>query len=76
MDAYLSLSNRDFTLFQWLVVDRKALLKEQQSFDAKTTIWIPDTKDGYAKADIVSTKGDDVTVKNANTMQVRPRDFR
>ena len=57
--------------FQWLVVDRKALLKEKIEYDAKTNIWIPDPKDGYVKATIVSTKGDDVTVKNDNNMQVR-----
>ena len=56
--------------FQWLQVDRKALLKEQQSFDAKSSIWIPCAKDGFTKAEIVSTKGDDVTVKNLGTMQV------
>ena len=53
-----------------MVVDRKALLQEKTQFDAKTTCWIPDEKDGYARADIVATKGDDVTVKNQVSMQV------
>ena len=34
-------------------------------FDGKKTCWIPDQKEGYVKADIESTKGDDVTVQTA-----------
>ena len=52
-------------------MDRKALLKEKIEYDAKTNVWIPDPTDGYAKATIVSTKGDDVTCKNDKTMAVR-----
>ena len=46
------------------MVDRKALLKEQQPFDAKKDCWIPNEKTGYVKGEIVSTKGDEVTVMN------------
>ena len=31
-------------------------------FDGKKACWIPDKKLGYAKAEIISTKGDEVTV--------------
>lgn len=49
--------------FQYLAVNRKKLLEEQtQPFDGKKNCWIPDHKEGYIKAEIMSTKGDDVTV--------------
>ena len=49
--------------FQYLAVDRKKLLEEQtQPFDAKTSCWIPDHKEGYLKATITATKGDEVSV--------------
>ena len=49
--------------FQYLAVDRKKLLEEQnQPFDGKRNCWIIDKKEGYMKAEIISTKGDDVTV--------------
>lgn len=49
--------------FQYLAVDRKKLMEEQtQPFDAKTSCWIPDHKEGYLKATITATKGDEVTV--------------
>ena len=52
------------------MVDRKALLKEQQPFDAKKDCWIPNEKTGYVKGEIVSTKGDEVTVMNTETRLV------
>ena len=53
--------------FQFLAVDRKKLLEEQtQPFDGKKNCWIPDVKEGYLKAEIISTKGDDVTVLTEN----------
>lgn len=53
--------------FQYLAIDRKKLLEEQtKPYDAKTSCWIPDHKEGYLKATITSTKGDDVTVTTEN----------
>ncbi|VDP96736.1 unnamed protein product [Echinostoma caproni] len=49
--------------FKYLGVDRKQLLKEQASFDAKNVIWVEDEKEGYVMADIVETSGDTITVK-------------
>jgi len=49
--------------FQYLAPDRKKLIEEQsQPFDGKKNCWIPDHKEGYLKAEIISTKGDDITV--------------
>jgi len=48
--------------FQYLALDRKKLMEEAPPFDAKTSCWIVDQKEGYAKANIKATKGDDVTV--------------
>ena len=49
--------------FQYLCVDRKKLQQEQtQPFDGKKNIWIADEKEGFIKAEIQSTKGDDITV--------------
>ena len=51
--------------FEYLGVDRKALLKESDSgsFDSKSVAWVEDEKEGYVMADIVETSGDTVTVK-------------
>lgn len=49
--------------YQYLAPDKKKLQEEQtQSFDGKKNCWIVDAKEGYVKAEIISTKGDDVTV--------------
>jgi len=49
--------------YQYLAPPKKKLLEEQsQPFDGKKNCWIPDQKEGYVKAEIISTKGDDVTV--------------
>ncbi len=38
-------------------MDKAALLKEQKPFDGKKNCWIPDEKDGFAPAEIVSSTG-------------------
>ena len=49
--------------FQYLAVDRKKLMKEQtQAFDGKKACWVPDEKEGFTRAEIQSTKGEEVTV--------------
>jgi len=53
--------------FQYLRCDPRKLAEEQnQPFDGKKMCWIPDQKEGYIKADIISTKGEDVTVCTDN----------
>lgn len=47
-----------------LVVPKKLLMEAQsQPFDSKKNCFVPDEKDGYALAEIQSTKGDEVTVR-------------
>jgi len=49
--------------FQYLFPDRKLMLDEvARPFDAKTSCWIPDAKEGFLQCSITATKGDDVTV--------------
>ena len=50
--------------FKYLAVDRHKLMKEQtQAFDGKKACWVTDEKEGFVRADIVSSKGDEITVK-------------
>ncbi|KAK3768207.1 hypothetical protein RRG08_031740 [Elysia crispata] len=58
--------------FQFLVVDRKKLMKEQtQTFDGKKACWIPDSKEGFLAAEIQSSKGDEITVKTTEKNETR-----
>ena len=58
--------------FQYLAVDRKKLLEKQtQPYDGKKACWVPDEKEGFARAEIVSSKGEEVTVKTIETNEVR-----
>jgi len=53
--------------FQYLFPDKKLMLDEQaKPFDAKTSCWIPDHKEGFLSAQIISTKGEEVTVHTSN----------
>jgi len=59
--------------FKFLAIDPKLMLEEAaKHFDAKTSTWVPDHKEGYVKATITATKGDDVTV-NTETNEVKNR---
>jgi hypothetical protein len=63
----------DFTKdedFKYLAIDRKALLKEQLPYDGKKACWVPDEKEGFARAEIVSSKGDEITVKVVSSNEV------
>jgi len=53
--------------FQYLFPDTKMMMeKTSEPFDAKTSCWIPDHKEGFIKGNITATKGDDVTVMTEN----------
>jgi myosin heavy chain 6/7 len=53
--------------FQFLFPDRKMMMEQQNApYDGKTCCWVPDHKEGFLKANITSTKGDDVTVTTEN----------
>ena len=57
--------------FKYLAVDRKKLLQEQtQPYDGKKACWVHDEKEGFARAEIVSSKGDDLTVKVLSNNEV------
>lgn len=49
--------------FQYLCVDRIALLKEFDGYDGKKACWIPDEHEGFTRGEIVSSKGEEITVK-------------
>ncbi|XP_067938044.1 myosin heavy chain, striated muscle-like isoform X3 [Watersipora subatra] len=55
----------------YLAIDKKALIKElgNTPFDGKKACFVPDEKDGFVVADIVSSKGDEITVQVANAGQ-------
>ncbi|KAL4239976.1 hypothetical protein ACF0H5_000772 [Mactra antiquata] len=57
--------------FQYLAVDHKKLIKESGAFDGKKACWVPDEKEGFVRADIVSSKGDEITVKVVSSNQNR-----
>ena len=68
MTSILSPDDPDY---QYLAPNKKKLQEEHmQPFDGKKNCWIPDQKEGYLKAEIISTKGDDVTVLTEK-MEVR-----
>jgi len=48
--------------FQYLALDRKKLMEEAPPYDAKTSCWVPDQREGFMRANIQATKGDEVTV--------------
>lgn len=50
----------------YLAIDKKAMLKAQAEgppFDGKKACFVPDEKEGYLPADIVSSKGEEITVQ-------------
>ena len=57
--------------FKYLAVDRKKIMKEQtQAFDGKKACWVPDAQEGFLRAEIVSTKGEEITVKILSSNEV------
>jgi len=49
--------------FKYLALEKKELMEQQNvPFDGKKNTWIPDPKEGFLKAEIESTKGEEVTV--------------
>ena len=48
-------------------MDRKKLVAEAPPFDGKKNCWVVDEKDGFVAGEIVSTKGDEVTVQLSAT---------
>lgn len=53
--------------FQYLAKNTKFMMeKTSEPFDGKVNCWIADHKEGFLKATITATKGDDVTVRTEN----------
>lgn len=51
---------------KYLILPPEEKIKLQaQPFDGKKAVWVPDPKESYTAGEIVSTKGDDVTLKTA-----------
>jgi len=51
---------------KYLVLPPEEKIKLQaQPFDGKKACWVPDPKESYVAGEIVSTKGEEVTVKSA-----------
>ena len=49
---------------KYLAVSTEEKIKLQaRPFDGKKNCWIPDQKEGFLPAEIISTKGEEVTVK-------------
>jgi hypothetical protein len=49
---------------KYLVLPPEEKIKLQaQPFDAKKAVWVPDPKESYVSGEIVSTKGEEVTLK-------------
>lgn len=51
---------------KYLILPPEEKIKLQaQPFDGKKAVWVPDPKESYVAGEIVSTKGDEVTLKTS-----------
>nr|ALR88564.1 myosin heavy chain striated muscle-like 115 [Saccoglossus kowalevskii] len=56
---------------QYLMVDKKKQMEDStKAFDSKKFCWVPDEKEGFVKGEIVSTKGEMVTIKTGTGKQI------
>lgn len=57
----------DDPLLAYLAIDRKMTLDDQsRPYDGKKACFVPDNKEGFATADIISSKGDEITVQTGS----------
>lgn len=61
--------------FQYLAVDHKKLMREAKPFDGKKACWVPHDTEGFVRAEIQSTKGEEVTVKIEKNNDVSSKNF-
>ncbi|KAK0395608.1 hypothetical protein QR680_001355 [Steinernema hermaphroditum] len=62
--------------WQYLKRSREQMLKDQaKPYDSKKNVWIPDVEDGYLEATVVSTKGDQKTVRKDLIQEMNPPKF-
>ena len=52
--------------YQYLVIDRAALLEAGKDYDAKKSVWVSDDKDGFVPARIDKQTGNETTVVLSN----------
>lgn len=45
--------------------DKATMIERTKTFDAKKWLWIPDKKEGYLAASVVSSKGEMLTVETS-----------
>ena len=55
---------------QFLMVDKKELMKKAPKFDGKKNVWVTDKKNGFIAGEIIGTKGEEVTVQITETKLV------
>jgi len=56
----------DDPVLAYLAIDRKMALDDQKRpFDGKKACFVPDKNEGFVTADIISSKGDEITVQTA-----------
>lgn len=54
----------DDSILSYLSIDRKMALDDQKRpYDGKKACFVPDTKEGFVTAEIISSKGDEITVQ-------------
>lgn len=60
----MSRYNPDDPILGYLAIDRKMTLEDQKRpYDGKKACFVPDKKEGFVTADIISSKGDEITVQ-------------
>lgn len=49
---------------EYLVIDKKMQLEDQSKpYDGKKACFVPDKKEGFVTAEIIGSKGDEITVQ-------------
>lgn len=57
----------DDPILAYLAIDRKMTLDDQsRPYDGKKACFVPDKKEGFVTADIISSKGDEITVQTSS----------
>lgn len=57
----------DDPILAYLAIDRKMALDDQaRPYDGKKACFVPDKKEGFVTGDIISSKGDEITVQTSS----------
>ncbi|KHN73894.1 Myosin-4 [Toxocara canis] len=72
----MSVENEKDPGWQYLRLSREQITQDQSApYDSKKDCWIPDKEEGFVAAQIVSTKGDQVTVTVKGTEKTLKKDL-